>query len=106
ELYVRETRHIKAFYQLPISDVWENKDHWDSIAFGSYPVDMQATTPKGKDEIVVNPKQYAIPFRSLVPIGKENLLVASRSSGYSSLAAGSARIIPTGMSTGEAAGVA
>src|SRR5699024_4755251 len=28
ELYVRETRHIEAEYQLPLSDVWENKDHW------------------------------------------------------------------------------
>jgi hypothetical protein len=106
ELYVRETRHIKALYQLSIQDVWENRDQWDSIGFGSYPVDIQATTPTGKDQIVINPKQYAIPFRSLVPLNFNNLLVASRSSGYSSLAAGSARIIPTGMTAGEAAGLA
>jgi len=106
ELYIRETRHIKALYQLSIQDVWENRDQWDSIGFGSYPVDIQATSPKGKDEVVVNPKQYGIPFRSLIPKGFNNMLVASRSSGYSSLAAGSARIIPTGMTTGEAAGVA
>ncbi|RZT21542.1 FAD-dependent oxidoreductase [Fictibacillus sp. BK138] len=106
ELYVRETRHIKAEYQLPISDVWEYKDHWDSIAFGSYPVDVQATEPDGEDYIILNPKQYAIPFRSLVPKKIDNLLVASKASGYSSLAAGSARIVPTGMSTAEAAGIA
>jgi hypothetical protein len=106
ELYVRETRHIKAEYQLPISDVWEYKDHWDSIAFGAYPVDVQATHPDGEDYIILNPKQYGIPFRSLVPKKINNLLVASKSSGYSSLAAGSARIVPTGMSTAEAAGVA
>jgi FAD dependent oxidoreductase/S-layer homology domain len=106
ELYVRETRHIKAEYQLPISDVWEYNDHWDSIAFGSYPVDVQATEPDGEDYIILNPKQYAIPFRSLVPKKIDNLLVASKASGYSSLAAGSARIVPTGMSTAEAAGVA
>ncbi|MCM3718497.1 FAD-dependent oxidoreductase [Fictibacillus phosphorivorans] len=106
ELYVRETRHIEAEYQLPISDVWEYKDHWDSIAFGSYPVDVQATDPDGEDYVILNPKQYAIPFRSLVPKKMDNLLVASKASGYSSLAAGSARIVPTGMSTAEAAGVA
>ncbi|MET3726987.1 hypothetical protein ABID52_000568 [Fictibacillus halophilus] len=106
ELYVRETRHIKAEYQLPISDVWEYKDHWDSIAFGSYPVDVQATEPDGEDYIILNPKQYAIPFRSLVPKKIDNLLVASKASGFSSLAAGSARIVPTGMSTAEAAGIA
>src|SRR3546814_1102853 len=42
----------------------------------------------------------------LVPKKIDNLLVASKASGYSSLAAGSARIVPTGMSTAEAAGVA
>ncbi|MEN2769050.1 FAD-dependent oxidoreductase [Ornithinibacillus xuwenensis] len=106
ELYVRETRHIQSLYQLPISDVWENKTHWDGIALGGYPVDMQATKPSGEDKIILNPKQYEIPFRSLVPEDLTNLLVASRSAGFSSLAAGSVRIIPTGMSLGQAAGIA
>ncbi len=106
ELYVRESRHIRCEYQLPISDVWENRDHWDSIGFGGYPVDLQATSPYGYNYVLVTPKQYAIPFRSLVPLKVDNLLVASRCSGYSSLAAGSARTLPTGMTTGQAAGTA
>lgn len=106
ELYVRETRHIKAEYQLPLSDVWENKDHWDSIGFGSYAVDVQATSPKDYGYVYGRPVQYAIPFRSLVPLKVDNLLVASKASGYSSLAAASARVIPTGMTAGQAAGVA
>ncbi len=106
ELYVRETRHIWAEYQLPMADVWTNKDHWDSIGFGAYPVDVQAQTPQDYGYVLSDPKQYAIPFRSLVPKGIDGLLVVGRSAGFSSLAAGSARVVPTGMVTGEAAGAA
>lgn len=106
ELYVRETRHIKSEYMLPMSDIWKNADHWDSIGFGGYPVDVQATSLEDYGYVLSSPVQYAIPFRSLVPLEIENLLVVSRSAGYSSLAAGSARIIPTGMAAGEAGGAA
>lgn len=106
ELYVRETRHIWAEYQLPMSDVWTNADHWDSVALGAYPVDIQAQTPQDYGHIVADPVQYAIPLRSLVPLEVDGLLVVGRSSGYSSIAAGSARVVPTGMAAGEAAGVA
>ncbi|NSL53324.1 FAD-dependent oxidoreductase [Calidifontibacillus erzurumensis] len=106
ELYVRETRHIKSLYQLPVSDLWENKYHWDTIAYGAYPADIQAVSIDDPGAIVVNPDKYGIPFRSLVPQNMKNLLVVGRSGGYSSLAAGSVRIVATGMGTGEAAGVA
>ncbi|PJO44976.1 FAD-dependent oxidoreductase [Lysinibacillus xylanilyticus] len=106
ELYVRETRHIRAEYQLPMSDVWKNSDHWDSIGLAAYPVDVQAQTPHDYGYVISAPNQYAIPFRSLVPKEIDGLLVVGRSAGYSSLAAGSTRVVPTGMVTGEAAGVA
>lgn len=106
ELYVRESRHIFAEYQLKASDVWENRDHWDSIAFGAYPIDVQAQSPDDYGYIIANPIQYGIPFRTLVPLKVDGLLVVGRSAGFSSIAAGSARIIPTGMATGEAAGAA
>lgn len=106
ELYVRETRHIQAEYQLPMSDLWENKDHWDSIGLGAYPVDVQATSPGDYGYVISDPVQYAIPFRSLVPLKVDGLLVASKAAGYSSVAAGSARVVPTGMTVAEAAGAA
>lgn len=106
ELYIRESRHILSEYQLPISDVWENKDHWDGIGLGAYPVDVQATHVNGYGMLIVAPEQYTIPFRTIIPLEIENLLVASKASGYSSLAAGSARTVPIGMTTGQAAGVA
>ena len=106
ELYVRETRHILAEYQLPMSDIWANRDHWDSIGYGAYPVDVQAQTPQDYGYVLSDPKQYGIPFRTLVPKEIDGLLVVGRSAGFSSLAAGSARVVPTGMVTGEAAGLA
>lgn len=106
ELYIRETRHIRSLYQLPITDLWKNKDQWDSIGIASYAVDMQATAPGETGHVVVQPKQYAIPFRSLIPLKANNLLVVGRSSGFTSQAAGSARVVPTGMVCGEAAGAA
>lgn len=106
ELYVRESRHMKAEYILPMSDIWTHADHPDSIAFGGYPVDVQATSVNDYGYVLSSPVQYAVPFRSIVPLEVDNILVVSRSAGYSSLAAGSARIIPTGMAVAEAGGAA
>ena len=106
QLYVRESRHIIGEYQLTIDDVLENRDQWDKIAIGNYPVDVQPTATQRYGTVIGSPDRYAIPFRSLVPLKIDNLLVVGRSASYKSLAAGSARVIPIGMAEGEAAGVA
>ncbi len=106
ELYVRETRHIQGEYRLSILDVLENRDQWDRIAFGSYPVDIQRVTPADNGVVVAKPVQYAVPFRSIVPQKVDGLLVIGRSASYDTLPHGSARVIPVGMAEGEAAGVA
>ncbi len=106
ELYVRETRHIEAEYQVTMADVWTNRNHEDYIAYGAYPVDVQAQTPLDYGYVLSAPAHYGIPFRSMIPQKIDGLLVVNRSAGYSSLAAGSARIVPTGMGVAEAAGVA
>lgn len=106
ELYVRETRHVRAEYALHAADVCENRDHWDRIAFGSYPIDIQRQSPYDYGAVVCNPEQYAIPFRSLIPLEVDGLLVVGRAAGFDSLAHGSARVVPVGMATGQAAGAA
>lgn len=106
QLYVRETRHIKGEYRLTITDVLENRDHWDRIAHGSYPVDIQPAGPDDLGNVIGNPAIYSIPFRSLVPLGVDNLLVVGRSASYDSLPHGSSRVVPVGMAVGEAAGAA
>lgn len=106
ELYVREGRHILAEYQLRVEDLLANRIFADTVALASYPLDYQASTPEYDGFVLFNPEVYGIPLRSLIPKRINNLLVVGRSSGYSSLAAASARVLPTGMTTGEAAGIA
>jgi hypothetical protein len=106
ELYVRQSRHMEALYRLSIDDVLGNRDFWDGIGYGSYPVDIQAMDKNLAGVIIGVPERYAVPFRSLVPPNAANLLVVGRSAGYDSLAHGSARVVPVGMVGGQAAGVA
>ena len=106
QLYIRESRHIIGEYQLTIDDVLENRDQWDKIAIVAYPADIQPTAGQTYGTVIGSPDRYAIPFRSLVPLKVEDLLVIGRSTSYTSLAAGSARVIPVGMAEGQAAGVA
>lgn len=68
---------------------------------------MHPFVKPGGFEARVNPREYCeIPYRSLVPLKIDNLLVAGRcvSAEFHALAA--VRVIATGMSTGEAAGTA
>ena len=106
QLYVRESRHVIGAYQLTIDDVLENRDQWDKIAIVAYPADIQPTAGQTYGTVIGSPDRYAIPFRCLVPLEVENMLVIGRSASYTSLAAGSARVIPVGMAEGQAAGVA
>lgn len=106
ELYVRETRHIIGEYRLNVNDVLDNRDFPDRIAIASYPVDIQSISPADTGFVIGNPLKYSIPFRCLVPKKVENLLVVGRSASYTPLAAGSARVVPIGMVTGQAAGAA
>lgn len=106
ELYVRETRHMIGEYRLSIADLLDNRDQWDRIGFGSYSVDIQSTSYDFRGTILMKPKQYAIPFRSIVPKEVDGLLVVGRSASYDSLPHGSARTIPVGMAAGQAAGAA
>ena len=106
QLYVRESRHILGEYQLTLDDVLENRWFDDTVAIGSYPVDVPPNDSRLVGIILGNPDRYGVPFRCLVPLGVDDLLVVGRSASYTSLAAGSARVIPLGMAEGDAAGVA
>ena len=106
QLYVRETRHIECEKMLTIDDVLENRAQPDAICVTNYPVDVQATKTQRFGTVVGFPDQYEISFASLVPKKIDGLMIVGRSAGFTSLAAGSARIVPTGMACGQAAGVA
>ena len=106
ELYVRETRHIVGEEKLTVKDILDSTYTSHAVAMGSYPLDVQTTSIYDWGYVIANPNQYYIPFGCMIPKGYTNLLTASRCASYSSMAAGSARVIPTGMSLAEAAATA
>lgn len=105
KLYVRETRHFEGMYTLKVSDLLEHRDFPDKIALGSYPIDVQASQPGEVGMVIASPGVYSIPARSLVPKEFGNLLMVDRAASYSSIAAGSVRVLPVGMAVGEGSGI-
>jgi hypothetical protein len=106
ELYRRESRHFLTEYQLKVEDLFRQKIFADSITIASYPLDYQAADHDYPGFVLFNPEYYAIPLRTLIARKNNNLMIVGRSSGYSSLAAASARVLPVGMNTAEAAAIA
>lgn len=106
ELYRRESRHFLTNYQLKIADLFEQRVFSDAITIASYPLDYQAAGIKYPGFVLFNPGYYTIPLRTLIARHHDNLMIVGRSSGYASLAAASARVLPVGINTGQAAGVA
>ena len=106
ELYRRESRHFLTEYQLKTQDLFRQKIFKDTITLASYPLDYQAAAQDYPGFVLFNPEYYGIPLRTLIARKNDNLLIVGRSSGYSSLAAASARVLPPAMNTAEAAGIA
>jgi hypothetical protein len=105
-LYVRETRHIRGLYTLTAQDIVASRVFWDAVGVASYPIDLHPYRPGEFNPFAARRYVYTIPLRCLVPYGLGNLLVASRSISATYEAAGSARIVPTTMEEGQAAGLA
>ena len=105
ELYVRETRHIVGEHILTVKEMLESTFSYNAIAMASYPIDVQTTSIYDWGYIIGNPNEYYIPMSTVVPKGFTNLMTIGRSGSYTSIAAGSARVIPTGMTLGQSAGI-
>jgi hypothetical protein len=108
---VRETRRIAGRYVLGEEDLRAARRHDDAIATGSWYTDIHpnhasvgsAHSPGGEG---FKPWPYDIPYRTLLPRGADNLLVAGRCHSASRVAASSTRVTVTAMALGEAAGTA
>ena len=106
ELYVRETRHLAGLYTLTAADIAASRVFWDRVATGSYPIDLHPYRKGERSPFKPVRRMYTIPLRALVTAGVDGLFVASRAFSATYQAAGSARVVPTTMAMGEAAGVA
>ena len=127
----RETRRITTAYRITGDDVLYGRPFPDSIANGSYRVDIhhsdgpgitfryldgteEIITERGqparqsrwREPLAENPTFYQIPFRSLVPGRIPNLVLAGRMLDADSLAFSALRVMVNMNQTGEAAGVA
>ena len=62
--------------------------------------------PTSNEYVPIEGDYYGIPYRSLLPVGVENLLLAGRCVSADSTAAGAIRVMPPCMGMGQAAGTA
>ncbi len=106
EVYVRETRHVDGLERLTTEDVWRGRIPADSIGLASYPIDIHPVDPTDEPAFAPMRHVYGIPFGAMVPKGLANVVLAGPAISASHLASGSARIIPTTIEEGEAAGAA
>ncbi|HQD39820.1 MAG TPA: FAD-dependent oxidoreductase [Bacillota bacterium] len=126
---IRETRHIKAEYQLTERDLLSGTKFHDAVAYGSYRVDIHHADCKGitfkyldgtqevirhgkkavsrwREETADSPTYYQIPYRCLVPPKFENVLFCGRMIDADPGAFGAVRVMVNLNQLGEAAGVA
>jgi hypothetical protein len=127
---IRETRHVRCHHTLTEEEVLSGKRFPDAIANGSYRVDVHAAAGDGLTfryldgrEVAAladgshiegrwrgpweeSPTFYQVPYRSLVPQGSRNVLVAGRCIDADEGAFGAVRVMINTAQMGEAAGVA
>lgn len=103
-LYVRETRHFAGVERLTADDVWNGTIPPDTIGLSSYPLDLHPVTPTDKLAYASTRHVYGVPFGTLVPRDLANVILASPAISATHIASGSARVIPTTIEEGEAAG--
>ncbi len=104
---IRETTHVKTEKIITISDLTSKTIYPDSIAVGSYPVDMHLPSNGELKTITLPyPGEYQIPFSSLLPKKIENIILAGRALGADHLSFSAVRTSPLATATGMAAGIA
>ncbi len=115
-LGIRETRRIRGEYQLVHNDFLARRTFEDEIGRYCYPVDIHASDNSQKsfekfhkehyDDRYQQGENYGVPYRILVPLEIDNLLVAGRCVCTDRPMQSSLRVMPGCYITGQAAGVA
>ncbi len=107
EIGVRESRMIIGEYVLTEEDCRAFTKFEDGIAACNYDIDIHNPEGTGTSHYYFPVgKYYTIPYRSLIPKGADNMLVAGRCISSDHGAQASYRIMPTVCAIGEAAGEA
>ncbi|MBQ8439648.1 MAG: FAD-dependent oxidoreductase, partial [Clostridia bacterium] len=104
---IRESRRIVGLVQITADDLINTRKFEDSIARGTYAIDIH--NPSGTGTYLhkmPHNDYYTIPYRALVPKTGKNLIVAGRSISATHEAIAAVRIMPITTCMGEAAGIA
>ena len=116
-LGVRESRRILCDYTLCVDDFLSRAVFEDEIGRYCYPVDIHIMNTDKEEFERFNEEynkrlryakgeSYGIPYRSLIPKGLDNILVAGRCIGSDREMQASVRVMPGCFITGQAAGAA
>lgn len=115
---IREGRRIKGDYMLTLEDYIGRSSFPDEISRNCYYIDVHLTKEEAasaeakgisREQLNMRYKKgesHGIPYRSLLPKGLENVIVAGRSISCDRKIQGSVRVMPNCLCTGEAAGLA
>jgi hypothetical protein len=106
----RESRRFKGHYMLTQQDVIEQRNHYDSVAFGGWSIDLHPAdgvySAKNGCNQWHSKGVYPIPYRSYVSYDIDNLFIGGRLMSASHVAFGSSRVMCTSAHGGQAIGMA
>lgn len=115
---IRDSRRILGEYTITMEDYRKRRSFPDEIGRNCYFLDVHYTM-EGRDKVLSGEsngeeewqsysagESHGIPYRSLIPKGMNNLLVAGRSISCDHRVQGSVRVMPVCLVTGQAAGTA
>ncbi len=103
---IRETRRLEGVYTMTKDDIVSGRKFDDSIALGVWPIDVHPPKQQNGMHDMYVPLPFQIPFRCLLPVTVDNLLVGGRCISVDREALGTVRVGATCGATGHAAGVA
>ncbi len=103
---VRESRRVHGDYRLTREDVLSGRRFEDEIGLCGAPIEDHGAGGDTAWQYVGEGGVYGIPYRSLLPLGVEGLLVVGRCFSATHDAHASARSMATCMAMGQAAGTA
>jgi ribulose 1,5-bisphosphate synthetase/thiazole synthase len=106
QIGIRETRRIHGEYRLERSDVLSARDFPDAIARCGAPIESHHSGRDTRWEYVPGGATYGVPYRSLVPLVVDGLLVAGRCLSANYDAHASVRSMAQCMAMGQAAAAA
>lgn len=106
----RESRRFKGYYTLTQQDVIEQNNHYDSVAYGGWSIDLHPSdgvySPKNGCSQWHSKGIYPIPYRSYISYDIDNMFIGGRLISASHVAFGSSRVMCTSAHGGQAIGMA